>query len=196
MKFCVLMGSPRIKGNTAELLKPFIEELEENGSDVTYITLADKTIHPCDGCYACQNIQDEYGCVHSDDANVIINEIIAADCIVFGTPIYTWYCTAPMKALLDRYYGLNKFYGSANGSLWEGKKIAIVATHGYDVKLGTEPFEMGIKNLCQHSKLDYLGMYSIRDDNDLASFQTPEAIFGAKQFARKLLGIEAVISGR
>ena len=37
-------------------------------------------------------------------------------------------CTAPMKALFDRHFGLNKFYGDAQGSLWEGKKVAIIAT--------------------------------------------------------------------
>ena len=29
MNFCVLMGSPRLKGNTAELLKPFVDELKK-----------------------------------------------------------------------------------------------------------------------------------------------------------------------
>jgi len=37
MKFCVLMGSPRLDGNTAELVKPFIDELRKNGADVIYI---------------------------------------------------------------------------------------------------------------------------------------------------------------
>lgn len=44
MKFCVLMGSPRLKGNTAELCKPFMLELKRTGSEVKYITLADKQI--------------------------------------------------------------------------------------------------------------------------------------------------------
>ena len=49
-KICILMGSPRLNGNTAELLKPFISELENNGSIVDYIPLADKYILPCKGC--------------------------------------------------------------------------------------------------------------------------------------------------
>ena len=128
MKFCILMASPRLKGNTAELLKPFIAELEHRKSEITYITLADKNIKPCQGCYTCQNVSDEYGCRQQDDVAEIMNKIKACDCVVLATPIYAWYCTAPMKALLDRHYGLNKFYGSARGSLWEGKKVAIIAT--------------------------------------------------------------------
>lgn len=188
MKFCVLMASPHLNGNTAELVKPFLTELKKNKSEVTYITLADKNILPCKGCYACQNVSDEYGCVQQDDTAEIIKEIIKSDCIVLATPIYSWYCTTPMKALLDRHYGLNKFYGSAKGSLWEGKKVAIIATHGYDAEYGAGPFETGIKRLCKHSNLEYVGMYSIRDEDDLASFQTEDAINGSVTFANKLLG--------
>jgi len=189
MHFCILMGSPRLHGNTAELLKPFMEELKNHEATVSYITLANKIILPCKGCYVCQDVEGKYGCVQKDDVEEIIQQIIDADYVIFATPIYTWYCTAPMKALLDRHFGLNKFYRSVSGSLWEGKKCAIVATHGYDVEYGAGPFETGIKRLCEHSKLKYLGMYSVRDIDDLASFQTDEAIAGAKDFARQLLGI-------
>jgi len=181
------MGSPRINGNTAELLKPFISQLEQDRCAVTYITLHDKNIKPCNGCYACQQIENVYGCVQADDVAEMMDKIIDSDCIVFATPIYSWYCTSPMKALLDRHYGLNKFYGTAKGSLWEGKKIAIVTTHGYDADYGASPFETGIKRLCEHSNLKYAGMYSVRDEDNLASFQTEKAIVGAKDFARKLL---------
>jgi len=187
MKCCILMGSPHPGGNTAELLKPFISELKNNNCEVEYIALSDKDIRPCKGCYACQNAEGCYGCAQDDDVGQIMDVIIKSDCVVFATPIYTWYCTATMKALLDRHYGLNKFYGKAKGSLWNGKKIAIIATHGYTAAYGAEPFETGIKRLCEHSDLRYMGMYSVRDENDLASFQTEAVITGAREFALKLI---------
>lgn len=192
MKVCVLLGSPRLNGNTAELLKPFVNELIQNGVEVAYITLSDKNISPCKGCYACQNVSEIYGCVHEDDGIWIMEEIVSSDCVVFATPIYSWYCPAPMKALLDRHYGLNKFYGSASGSLWKGKSVAIIATHGYDAEYGARPFEMGIKRLCEHSHLNYRGMFSVQDDNDIASFQTEEAILGARAFAKIILNLKTV----
>ena len=182
------MGSPRINGNTAELLKPVVAELENNDHEVSYITLSDKEILPCKGCYACQQVKGEYGCDIVDDVNKIMDEIIISDCVIFATPIYTWYCTAPMKALLDRHYGLNKFYGiAAPGSLWENKKIAIIATHGYDADYAASPFETGIIRLCEHSNLEFIGMFSVRDEDDLASFQTKSVITGAKVFAKELI---------
>ncbi|MCL2573459.1 MAG: flavodoxin family protein [Defluviitaleaceae bacterium] len=186
-KFCIILGSPRDDGNTAEILKPFMQTLRDNSCHIDYITLSDKEIEPCDGCYACQNVDGEFGCVLDDDVAQIMDAIITSDCIVLATPIYTWYCTAPMKALLDRHFGLNKFYGKAKGSLWADKQVAIIATHGYDTKYATEPFELGIRRLCEHSSLQYMGMYSVRDEDNLASFQMRVAIDGSKAFALKLI---------
>jgi len=187
MKFCILMGSPRLHKNTAELLKPFIAKLLEENCEVEYITLADKDIRPCLGCYHCQNIAEAYGCVLDDDVPAIMNSVMACDCLVLATPIYTWYCTAPMKALLDRHYGLNKYYGSASGSLWADKSVAIVATHGYKAAYACDPFEIGIQRLCKHSKLNYLGLYSVRDEDNIVSFQTTAAKDGARAFAAALV---------
>lgn len=187
MNVLILMGSPRLQGNTAELCKPFLEELREHGADARYVTLADKDIHPCKGCYVCQEVSGEYGCCQKDDMFAIVESVRWADLIVLATPIYTWYCAAPMKNVLDRHYGMNKFYGSAEGSLWAGKKVAIIATHGYDGAYATDPFEMGVERLCRHSDLIYAGMYSVRDEDNLASFRTEEAMEGARAFARRLL---------
>ena len=77
IKVCILMGSPRLKGNTAELLKPFIAHLGENGCTVEYITLHDKEIKPCGGCFACQHVSGKYGCVLKDDVDGIMDAIIA-----------------------------------------------------------------------------------------------------------------------
>ena len=184
MNILILHGSPRICGNTAELCKPLIEELQRLGENVRYLTLADKKIGACFGCYKCQNIQDEYGCIQHDDMYQVVDDILWADCIVLATPIYSWYCPTTMKSVIDRHYGLNKYYGTATGSLWVGKKVALLLTHGYDQEYATLPFVMGIQHLCEHSKLQYLGLYSVRDEDDLRSFQTAEAISGAKEFAR------------
>ncbi len=51
----------------------------------------------------------------------------------------------------------------------------------------TEPFETGMKRLCIHSNLKYIGMYSVQDNDNLASFQTKEAIEGIKVFTRKII---------
>ena len=132
MKVLILMGSPRLRGNTAELCKYFIDELRVQKTEVKYIELEKMTINPCRECYVCQDVAGEYGCAQKDDMVEIANEILWADLIVLATPIFSWYCTAKMKAVLDRHYGFNKYYGNAEGCLWEDKKVGLIATHGYD----------------------------------------------------------------
>lgn len=190
MKFVVLMGSPRLQGNTAELCKPFVAELERLGAEVRYVSLAGLKIGPCRGCYACQNVSGEYGCVQKDDMHAVAAHILWADCIVLATPIYSWYCTSAMKAVLDRHYGFNKYYGTAEGSLWAGRKMALLLTHGYPAEDAAGPLVYGVRRLCEHSGLEYAGMYSVRDEDDLASFRTEAAVRGAEAFARRLCGTE------
>lgn len=206
MKIAIFMGSPRHDGNTAELVKPFMEELQElkkfEDIIVQYITVSDKKIAPCKGCYACQQVPGIYGCVQQDDMWQLTGQMLWADIIVLATPIYTWSCPAEMKAMLDRLYGLNKYYGAAapensgpdavgdaktTGAMLAGKGLALITTHGYDREYGAEPFETGIMHYCEHSHLHYYGMYSVRDIDDKASFQTEEAIAGARAFAQRLV---------
>lgn len=190
MNTLIMMGSPRLYGNTAELCKPLMEELRAQGVQVRYVTLADRDIRPCRACYRCQDVEGAYGCVQQDGMANVVEDILWADLIVLATPIYSWYCTPQMKAVLDRHYGLNKYYGKAKGSLWAGKHVAILATHGYEGEYAYGPFETGVQRLCEHSKLVYDGLYSVVDEDNLASFRTPEAIEGARAFARRL--VEAV----
>ena len=195
MRVCILMGSPRMNGNTSELCKPFIDELRTHKTDVIYITLHDKNVTPCLGCYHCQNVADEYGCIQQDDMQSIVESFLKADILVFATPIYIWQTTPPMKAVMDRMYGLNKFYGSApRVVLNAGQSYALIATCGYDLDYGAGLLDEGIRRWCKHSGLPYLGMYAVRDEDDLASFQTEEAIAGAREFALKILDYRRVKS--
>ena len=195
MQICVLMGSPRLNGNTAELCKPFIDELRFRNVTVEYITLHDKNISPCLGCYHCQNIDGEYGCVQHDDMQAIVESILQADILVFATPIYIWQTTPPMKAVMDRMYGLNKYYGSAPHCVMNEKQAyALIATCGYDLEYGAGLLDEGIRRWCKHSNLTYLGMYAVRDENytpedneNMTAFKTEKAIAGACEFARKIL---------
>ena len=184
------MGSPHLFGNTSALCVPFQEELRRLGAEVKYIAVAEKHIHPCLGCYACQNVQDAYGCVLQDDMQEIARDIVWADCIVLATPIYAWYCPAELKAVLDRHYGMNKYYGTAEGSLWQGRRVALLLTHGYERDYAAEPFVLGIQRLCQHSGLRYAGMFSVQHGEDDAVFSAPETQARVRAFARSLFNPE------
>lgn len=187
MRVCILMGSPRQNGNTAVLCEPFREELERLGAECVFIPVAKKRILPCRGCYACQNVSGVYGCPQKDDMGEIVDAVCASDCVVLATPIYIWYCPSQLKAVLDRFYGMNKYYGTGEGSLWARKPMALLVTQGYEAEYGAGPFELGMKHFCEHAGLRYFGMFSCRDVDGIEDFRTEEAVSGAKQFAGRLI---------
>ena len=185
----ILMGSPRKNGNTAALLPAFREALEQGGSETETVRLYDRDIRPCRACRACQRDWTVFGCPQRDDVHSIFDRVLAADLIVLATPIYSWYCTAPMKALLDRLvYGMNKFYGETRGpSLWEGKAVALLLTCGYRPEKGCDLFEAGMRRYCAHSRLRYLGSHAERHPGYDVPFLDEEKTERARAFAGTLL---------
>lgn len=192
MKYCILMGSPHKNGNTSTLLKIFIEEIEIHQVEYDLIWLYDKHIEPCIGCRKCQNVWTNFGCHYSDDVQDIFDKICDSDVIVLATPIYSWYCTPPMKALLDRLvYGMNKYYGDKKGpSLWKDKNLAVITTCGYRPEHGADLFEEGIKRYCKHSQLKYLGMLAERDLGYRSVFITDDKFEHSRSFAKMLISDE------
>lgn len=189
MNICILQGSPRKKGNTQKLLTPFMAELSNRQAGVEFLWLCDMDIAPCTACRLCQKDWAVFGCRFKDDAQAVFDSILASDMIVLATPIYSWYCTAPMKALLDRLvYGMNKYYGETKGpSLWAGKHLALVISCGYKPERGADLFEEGIKRYCKHSGLRYRGMLAERDLGYATEFMSEDKAERAAAFAAGLL---------
>lgn len=160
MKACILMGSPRKDGNTASLAKPFVKTLEEKGAECVSFDLYDMVLNPCVACRTCQKDWTMFGCPQNDDMQKIFDACMAADLIVLASPIYSWYCTPPMKNVIDRLvYGMNKYYGEEMGpSIWAGKKMALISTCGYAPDKGADLWKEGMRRYCKHSKLEFLGM--------------------------------------
>lgn len=189
MKVCILMGSPRKEGNTAALLRPFCRIMEENGAETEVFSLYEMNIHPCIACRACQKDWSVFGCSQQDDCGLLFESILSSDLIVLATPIYSWYCTPPMKAVLDRMvYGMNKYYGEKKGpSLWQGKALALLESCGYRPEKGADLFEEGIRRYCKHSQLRYLGSHAERHLGYGTEFMDEEKAERVRSFAQNLL---------
>ncbi|SBW10363.1 Flavin reductase [uncultured delta proteobacterium] len=188
MKTCILMGSPRKNGNTQAILDPFMEELARRGAALDTFRLYDRKIEPCIACRLCQKDWTVFGCRFNDDVPAIFDAILASDLIVLATPIYSWFCTPPMKALLDRLvYGMNKYYGETKGpSLWAGKNLALVTTCGYRPERGADLFDEALKRYCKHSGLRYHGMLAERDLGYASVFMSEDKAERARDFAGRL----------
>lgn len=189
MKCCVLMGSPRKQGNTIALTEVVMKELEQQGMACSLTWLYDKDIRGCVACRGCQKDWSQPACVQKDDMESIFQEVLECDLLILATPIYSWYCTPPVKAVLDRMvYAMNKYYGDEMGpALWAGKKLALISTCGYAPEKGADLWEEGVKRYCKHSQMGYLGMLIERHKNYKHAFMDEEKAGHAREFAEKLL---------
>ena len=120
-----MRSSPRKKGNTNWLTDIVVDELRAVGCEVFEFDLFDMEIKPCTACRWCQKDWDSVSCIQKDDMQPIFDAILKSDVILLATPIYSWYCTPPMKAMLDRLvYAMNMYYGDERGpSIWAGKEV-------------------------------------------------------------------------
>ncbi|SDB05217.1 Multimeric flavodoxin WrbA [Desulfonatronum thiosulfatophilum] len=135
MKVLAVNGSPRKGGNTEVLLRKVLEPLAGEGWETEFVQLGGRKISGCIACYKCFENKDERCAVTSDALNDILEQVLAADALVFGSPTYFTDVSAEMKALLDR----TGLVSVANGGLLRGKiGAAVVAvrrgggTHVFD----------------------------------------------------------------
>ena len=102
MKILVLNGSPkRDKSDTMHITRAFLDGMNDAAAqEIHIIHVIDKHIEPCTGCFACMRGGGD--CIHDDDMQAILEEILASDLLIWSFPLYCCGMPAPLKALLDR----------------------------------------------------------------------------------------------
>ncbi|PLX41242.1 MAG: NADPH-dependent FMN reductase [Deltaproteobacteria bacterium] len=129
MKVLVLEGGARKSGNTSTVTGWVVEELGSMGHEVERITLQDKDIKGCLACMKCKGKADEVGCVIKDDAISILEKMVAAELVLFTSPLYFWGVAGPLKSLIDRSYSLYiDYHQPTHASLVEGQRQALLVT--------------------------------------------------------------------
>lgn len=187
----VFRSSPRRHGNTNALADIVVRRLREKGCSVREFNLSEMDIKPCLACRTCQQDWSTITCAQSDDMQEIFGAISYSELLILATPIYSWQCTPPMKAMLDRLvYAMNMYYGEdgRGPSLWEGKRVALITTSGYPLDKGPDLFEEGIRRYCKHSQLQYEGMLWGRHTGYTQDFMDAAKEQQAIAFAEKLCG--------
>lgn len=134
-KILVISTSLRGQSNSERLADSFAEGAKAAGNVVEKISLQNQQIAFCQGCLACQRLQQ---CVILDDAIAITEKMRLAQVIVFATPIYYYEMSGQMKTLLDRSnslfsseYAFREIYFLSSAAE-EGNDIDERAIHGLE----------------------------------------------------------------
>ena len=104
-KIYAVNGSPRKNGNTAQLLQKALEGAASVGAEVKLIQLADLDFSGCRSCFACKKLANPApGCVLKDDLAENLKELLQADGIIMGSPIYFGAETGLYRNFLERLF--------------------------------------------------------------------------------------------
>lgn len=128
MKVISVLGSPRMAGNTATALGWVEERLRAGGHQVERLNVIDYQMTGCIGCNTCKLEPSEPGCIHEDDVDALLKKMIAAELVLFASPLYCWGFPSQLKMLIDRCYSLKKPGPEGGISLVKGTRVGLLVT--------------------------------------------------------------------
>ena len=104
MKVLAVNSSLRKGGEsrTEMLMDHLVEGMREAGAEVEVVHLREKKIRYCIGCFTCMT-KTPGKCVHNDDMTAeLFPKWLAADLVVYATPLFHHTVNAPMKTFIER----------------------------------------------------------------------------------------------
>ncbi len=165
MKVLAFNSSPRMgKGNTAQILTPYLEGMRDVGAEVELFYTKKLEINPCQGRFRCW-IKTPGNCFQKDDMQMLYPKLREADVWVLATPVYVDGMSGPLKNLLDRLIPLvQPFFelheGHCRHLAREGVKsgkIVLVSNCGFWEMDNFDPLLAHIKAACKNVRREFAG---------------------------------------
>ena len=149
MRILIMEGSPHKHGSSNLLADELMRGAREAGHSIDLFDAASAKLGPCMGCDACGMCGP---CCQSDDGKIMREKILAADMVVFVTPLYYFGFSAQMKTAIDRFY-------SFNGELMrKGMKSALVSAAWNDDRWTMDALVSHYQTLCRYLNFEDQGM--------------------------------------
>jgi len=152
----IFKGSPREKGNSSALADQVTLGAREAGAEVEVFSLRKLNIEPCTGCDACQRAGGGGHCNIDDDMQALYPKLSSADAIVVASPIYWFTLNAQTKALIDRWYALER----PEGSTLRGKQFGLVLAYGDDDAYASGGINAihAFQDMCRYLRANLIGI--------------------------------------
>lgn len=101
MKVIAIYGSSRKRGFSTLAVNCAVEYFKDKSIPVKQYYLTNMEIKQCKGCFSCKRRE---GCILKDDMTELFNDIVTADFVIFGTPIYCFNVSGSFKLMFERLY--------------------------------------------------------------------------------------------
>ena len=99
MKTLGISASPRLDGNTDVLLRRALDGAGQAGSQTELLRLCEYRL---EGCTECESCRVTGSCGVGDDYGLIQEKMLAADRLIFATPVFFMTVSGQAKLLIDR----------------------------------------------------------------------------------------------
>lgn len=161
MHIVSILGSPRPRGNTATVLS-YAETTLRASQRLERINLGDYRVNGCLGCAACKAVAAEPGCVQQDDAPALLQRLLAADAVIYATPLYCWGFSAQLKAFIDRHFALVSDVGGPDWkALVRGKPMALLVTCAGPEADNADLIQVAFERMGRYLKTRIVGSYVV-----------------------------------
>ena len=152
-KVYAINGSPRRNKNTTQMLDKALEGVKAEFPDaqVERINLFDLNFTSCKSCFACKRKDEKFlrTCALKDDLTPVLEKLKDTDALIFGSPIWNFSVSLPVKAFLKNnnfeYKTIIPFFTYSGGA--SKKKIIFEVKNSISTKDIKQPlfmFENGI----------------------------------------------------
>ncbi len=124
MNVFAINGSPKGRsGNTDAMLQPLLHGAAATGAATETVYLNEKQIQHCRGCFHCWT-KTPGQCVHRDDMAELLPKLVAAELVIYATPLYCYTMTGLMKDFFDRRLPLaTPFIAEVNGRFYHPRRF-------------------------------------------------------------------------
>lgn len=192
MKILGIAGSLRVDGNTEFLVKHALSYAETRGAGTEFVSLREKNVLPCHGCYHCM---EHRACrFQDDDFLAIYQKMKAADALVIGSPVYYTSVVPQLMSLLDR----AGFVSRATGEFFSGKvggPITVARRAGHNMAFAQLLMWFFINDIVVPGSTYWnVAMAGARGARDAR--EDEEGLSTLEHFMKNLLRVTAALRGR
>lgn len=186
MKIIGFVGSPRKKGNTDILVDTFLEGAAAAAAEVNKHFLAGLDINQCQGCFRNCMVKPATTCPRfDDDMNPIMEEMVAADVLLFASPLYCGTYSSIMARFFERCLpfieidvigkeGTKEGYRLASNAIQAKKAVIALVQDLIYPQVGDLAFKVFEKNVGATYKMEIIEkihVVDVRDKGDIKKHQ-------------------------
>jgi multimeric flavodoxin WrbA len=139
-KVLIVNSSLRCESNSSLLGAHVAEGAKSAGHEVETLDIGKLHIKPCLGCLACR-LPGARHCAQQDDMSPLYESVVAADVIIYASPIYWFNLGGQIKQFIDRCFAVAVSPDAASPSPFAGKTLGAALAFG-----GDDAFDSGAGN--------------------------------------------------